>query len=391
MKIEINKIKVTPEKFGFNFCVYGELSEEIKQWANHWNLQIQEFGKYKNIILNEDTNISDLFYDNNTYEYMDGFSPNLCKKLHLGHLSNLIIAKSLQKLGVSKKFVSILGDTVGGDIDKLESLEYFKSICNKFDYKVDDILFASEVKLKDDTLLLCGTGEYSDTKIFDIEGEKIVGIKSTGMTTYFYQDVSLAQKLNSPTLYLTGQEQENHFKTLKKIFPHINHIPLGLVLYNGKKMSTSEGNVIFLEDLFTQLKEIFDNDELVYNILACQILKSTPDGSKSINTEVVSNPKLSPGLYLSYTMAHIKSCGVNTKDITDFNSKELSFSYLKSKSMLQPNILLEGLVNHCKKINGLYAKLYIKDNPENIELFSNLISDLELGMKKIGLFSVDKV
>jgi hypothetical protein len=35
--------------------------------------------------------------------------------------------------------------------------------------------------------------------------------------------------------------------------------------------------------------------------------------------------------------------------------------------------------------------MYIKDNPENIEFFSDLISDLELGMLNLGMFSVEKV
>ena len=58
---------------------------------------------------------------------------------------------------------------------------------------------------------------------------------------------------------------------------------------------------------------------------------------------------------------------------------------------MTPNTLFEALVSHCKYINTLYETHYIKDNETNKILFSELISDLEFGMKKLGMFPVDKV
>lgn len=392
MKININKVKTTPSEFGFNFCVYGKPTEEITKWANHWEFDLVESGSFTNILIKEDTNLGDLFTEAVQYEYIDGFSPNLNKQLHVGHFSNLIIANAFQKLGLGKKFIAIFGDTLDGYVTKTEALKKYEQHCDDFDYGVDKYFYASEMVLEDDTLLTDGEGTYEGSKIFDLEDEKLVGIKSTGATSYFYQDVALASKLNTSTLYLTGVEQDNHFKSLKKLFPNTSHIGLGLVLLDGKKMSSSEGNVIFMEDFINDLKKEFDgNLELVYNIIAGQILSSTPKSNKSINTKLISNPKLSNGLYLSYTMAHIKSCGVKTQDLPDFISKELKFSELKAKNTLSPNILFSALVAHCKKINSLYETHYIKGNEENIEKFSLLISDLELGMKKLGMFSIDKV
>lgn len=157
-------------------------------------------------------------------------------------------------------------------------------------------------------------------------------------------------------------------------------------------MSSSEGNIIYMKDFIDNLMVLFNGDiKLVYNIIAGQILKSAPHTNKSIDTKLIGNPKLSLGLYLSYTMAHIKSCGVTTQKNTSFYSKELEFNELKSKINLSPNLLFESLANHCKKINKLYETHYIKGNEENIKIFSDLISDLELGMEKLGLFSIDKV
>jgi arginyl-tRNA synthetase len=259
-----------------------------------------------------------------------------------------------------------------------------------FEYKVEKIYYASKMKIKK-YILIDGEGEYLGSKIFNIDGEKIVGIKSSGKTTYFYQDIALAEELSSPTIYLTGLEQINHFNLIKKIYSDIKHVGLGLVLLDGKKMSSSEGNIIYLKDFIDSLLLEFNDIKLVYNILAGQILKSNPSVNKSIDSKLISNPKTSLGLYLSYTMAHIKSCGVSTKKISEYYSKEIEFSEFKSKVNLSPNILFESLVKHCKKINKLYEENYIKGNEENIEKFSILISDLELGMSKLGMFSIDKV
>lgn len=392
MKIDINKIKTTPSEFGFNFCVFGEPSNEILEWCKHWNLTTEQSKQYTNILLNDDFSINDAFNIPVQYEYIDGFSPNLNKNLHVGHLSNLVIANAFQSLNIGKKFIAIFGDTLDGKVDKDDALKSYFNHCNNFSYKVDDVYFASQMELENENLLTDGEGDYEGSKIFDLEDEKLVGIKSNGSTSYFYQDVALASKLNDTTLYLTGVEQDNHFKSLKKLFPKTNHLGLGLVHLDGKKMSSSEGNVIFLNDFINELLSLFNNDiHLVYNIIAGQILKSTPTSNKSISMGLIGNPKLSSGLYLSYTMAHIKSCGVETQNNDKFYDKELEFLELKTKCNLSPNILFNGLINHCKKINKLYDTHYIKGNDDNIKLFSDLISDLELGMKKLGLFSVDKV
>ena len=392
MKLNINKIKQTPPHLEFGFCQYGELTNEVKEWAAYWNFKTQQSGPFTNIIIPTNQNLFECFEIPSSYEYVDGFSPNLNKELHIGHLSNLVIANAFQKLGVGKKFIAILGDTLDGKVDKETALEKYKSYCNDFDYKVSDIFFASKMKLKNQSLLTNGDDDYSDTQIFKIGHEKIVGIKGNGTTSYFYQDVALAEHLNKSTLYLTGFEQDNHFNSLKKLFPHTNHIGLGLVMLNGQKMSSSLGNVLYLDNFINELLPQFNNNiQLVYNILAGQILKSKPNQIKSIDSKLISNPKQSLGLYLSYTLASVKSCGVGVSKITNYKSQKLQAAHIKSIENLDPSILFGELYNHAKQIMKLKEELYIKGNDENIELFSNLISELEFGMTNLGMFSVNKL
>jgi len=403
MSVDANIFKVIPQNLGmgFGFCVYGEVSDEIIDLAESCNFKIENGEKYTNFFPTVDTDFNKMFFEKK-FKYMDGFSPNLNKDLHIGHFSNLVLAKAFQKMGVAEETICILGDTVCETImQKAEHISKYAKYCKDFDYKVDKIFFASEMRY-DINLLKDGEGEYEGTKIFEAGDNKVVMIKKDGATSYFYQDVALASELNDETLYLTGYEQENHFNILKKIFPHVNHIGLGLVKYQTSnkldaknkldKMSTRLGNVIFLKDLMEDLMLQFDgNEKLCYNIFAGYILKNNPQSDKIFNMDTIKNPKNSPGLYLSYTIARLKSAGVAVINKKEFEKQELKFNFIKSKATLNPVHLFNALIGLCEEINSLYVTHHIDGNEENKKMFEPLLSDLVFGMKKIGMFEVDKV
>lgn len=405
MLLDPNKIKITPKHMKLGFCVFGEPSDEIKEWSSYWKMtqetvsNINEKGDivnpYTNYYLPVGIKPSTVFKKHVQYEYVDGFSPNLNKHLHLGHLSNLILAKAYQSMNIGEKFFAILGDTLEGTVEKAEALEKFKHYCNLIDYKVDKIFYASEQVLQDQSMLQDGVGDYEGTKVFSIGDKFEVGIKSSlhgYKTTYTYQDISLAQKLDASTLYLTGLEQDNHFKNLKILFPDIHHIGLGLVTVKGSKMSSSLGNVIMASEVLAILMEYFKNDNnLVWNVLAGQILKSSPSSIKKIDMDAIQDFKQSFGLYISYTQVRMWSAGIDHSYTTEYHSDLLDFKSLKAKYSLQPNILFEELVEHCKKINSLYDTHTIKNNPHNTVMFQKLTDDLMLACSELGLFKVNKI
>lgn len=397
-----DSFKVIPSNLnkGFGFCVFGQPNEQVLELAELCNLKTESGKGYTNFFPTAETDFEKMFPESKKFKYMDGFSPNMNKHLHIGHFSNLVFAKAFQKLGVAENYVVILGDTLSGEVTKQEAFEKFKEYCQKFDYKIDKIFFASEMKYEGD-LLSDGTDEYTGTKIVQAGDEKIVVVKSDGSTSYFYQDMALASSLNDETLYLTGYEQENHFKTLKKIFSHVNHVGLGLVKLKSNKlipsengkMSTRLGNVVYLSDFMEELKDKFNGDEkLCYNIFAGYILGSVPKSDKIFDMSQMDNHKNSPGLYLSYTMARLKSAGIKTDDsVNEFCKQEMKYAYAKSKVTLNTSILFNALVELCKEINTLYVTHHISGNEENKIRFSKLMSDLHLGMKKIGMFEIDNV
>lgn len=359
----------------------------IKEWIKFHDLEIEVDKNYTNIYSTKSP--KDLFIEPLTYKYMDGFSPNLNKYLHIGHLSNMILAKSIKSLGICWKTVSIYGDTLEG-ISKKESLKKLKEYQELFKYKPDIEYMASDVKYNGN-LLIDGEDKYEGTKIFKYEEDKMVGIKSDGSTSYFYQDMALASKLNDSTLYLTGNEQVNHFNLLKKFYPNIKHIGLGLVKVGGSKMSSSVGNVILADEFIEELSIKFDNIELIYNVIAGFILKNTTHSDKNITLDTIDNPKNSPGLYLSYTMARLLSAGCEITKNDNFTSDKLNFYYLKSKNNIAPNILFNEMIEHCKEINSLYTTNMIIGNEDNKKMFDEKLSDLSLGFKLLGLFDVKRV
>jgi arginyl-tRNA synthetase len=88
--------------------------------------------------------------------------------------------------------------------------------------------------------------------------------KSDGATLYATRDLAAAlyRKNNyqfDQALYVVGNEQSLHFKQLKSVLrkmdfewaDQMHHIPFGMMLKDGKKMSTRKGKVILLEDVLT--------------------------------------------------------------------------------------------------------------------------------------------
>ena len=418
MKQSINQFKIVPQEHritsNFEICCYGNISDEIHQWINYHSLELKLSGKYNNIVIPDNINLLDIFEIPIQFRFMDGFSPNLNKHLHIGHLSNLVIAKAFRQLGISSRTISIYGDTLEGTdtkyVDKL--LEYQE----EFGYRPDGEFYASKMKMKEDEIysqIINGELEYKGCKVIDTELGKRVLVKSNGNTTYLYQDLALYQLLSNSCrltgidvnkiLYLTGSEQKEHFQDIVNITKdnQIKHIGLGLVRLNDNKMSSRLGNVIFIDELYNIIKAKFNdslfNYQLFYNIFAGFILNSKPESEKSIRLDLIDNVKNSPGLYLSYTTARLYSAGCTSYisddivcDTYQFTDKELEYYYLLSLDC-KPNLLFNKLIDYCKQINSLYEIHRIRDNEKNLEMFNNLLHNLRLGMLKLGLYGITKI
>jgi arginyl-tRNA synthetase len=89
--------------------------------------------------------------------------------------------------------------------------------------------------------------------------------KSDGATLYATRDLAAAkyryEKYQfAKSLYVVGNEQSLHFKQLKTVLAKMGygwsdglvHIPFGMILKDGKKMSTRKGKVVLLEEVLNE-------------------------------------------------------------------------------------------------------------------------------------------
>jgi arginyl-tRNA synthetase len=110
--------------------------------------------------------------------------------------------------------------------------------------------------------------ESDNAQVVSLEDENLPPClikKSDGATLYATRDLAAAlyRKQNyqfEQALYVVGNEQSLHFKQLKSVLKKMNfdwanslvHIPFGMMLKDGKKMSTRKGKVILLEEVLKE-------------------------------------------------------------------------------------------------------------------------------------------
>ena len=90
-------------------------------------------------------------------------------------------------------------------------------------------------------------------------------LKTDGATLYITRDLAAAlYRMNTydfaKSIYVVGNEQSLHFKQLKAVLKKLGfawsddmiHVPFGLILKDGKKMSTRKGKIVLLEEVLDE-------------------------------------------------------------------------------------------------------------------------------------------
>ncbi|KIS02876.1 arginine--tRNA ligase [Paucilactobacillus wasatchensis] len=165
-----------------------------------------------------------------------------------------------------------------GDEEATELWKWFRSESLKLFMKIYDLLdiqfdsFNGEafyndkmtevVKMLEDKHLLQESkgAEIVDLDKYDLNPALIK--KTDGATLYITRDLAAAIYRKRTydfvqSLYVVGNEQQNHFKQLKAVLKElgfdwsddIHHIQFGLITQGGRKLSTREGRVILLENV----------------------------------------------------------------------------------------------------------------------------------------------
>jgi arginyl-tRNA synthetase len=125
------------------------------------------------------------------------------------------------------------------------------------------------VKLLEEKQLLVESDQAQVVELIDEELPPCLIKKSDGATLYATRDLAAAlyRKENYDfdlSLYVVGNEQSLHFKQLIAVLEKMGygwaskmvHIPFGMMLKDGKKMSTRKGKVVLLEEVLNESIEM---------------------------------------------------------------------------------------------------------------------------------------
>jgi arginyl-tRNA synthetase len=265
--------------------------------------------------------------------------------------------------------------------------------------------------------------------------------KTDGSTLYITRDLAaLFYRKNTynfdEVLYVVGNEQKLHFNQLQKVVElmgydfanDIHHINFGLVLQDGKKMSTRKGKIVKLEDVLLEASKLsleyineknpgLENKEetaekIGVSAVIFNDLKNYRTNDFEFNLEEMVNFVGQTGPYLQYTSVRIKSILDSvTEESSDLdynlfdqdhyfdivkNVSQYEDIVIKSREDYAPSVIAKYLLNLASLFNSFYAKeKVIVDNlverNTKLHLLRMVKTVLDDGMRLLGMSVILKM
>ncbi len=258
--------------------------------------------------------------------------------------------------------------------------------------------------------------------------------KADGATLYATRDMAAAfYRKNTynfyKSLYVVAYQQNLHFKQLFKVIEMMGydwakdmiHVPFGMVSIEGGKLSTRDGNVVFLEDVLNTARdkaleiineknpdlenkqdvaEMVGTGAVVFGALVGSRIKDI-----SFSYDKVLNFEGETGPYVQYTYARccsllnkIESSGsINYNNLTSTESYELIKLIDKYPDIVadagakyEPSIVTRYIYNLAVQFNKFYLEQNISNSNEQdkcarlavVKIVQNIIKD---GMSLLGI------
>jgi len=373
---------------------------------------------------------------------IDGFSPNLNKSLHVGHLRQLALAKSLESImnyaqqKPNAKFVSLLGASQGVFQYATEQLNGWFDFLNFHPELHYDVLmprdqeivprYKTKVPVKDSISTDINGNPFEheeECEVWDGPNGPVIVVRWDGRPLYAFQDIAFS-KVVGPTHYITGTEQQEHFANLGL---GDKHLPMGLVLgADGKKMKSRTGDSVtakeVLDQIVSQLDPTPEPNKLAWNVLAWNFLHVARSKSVKYTPQEWTKPD-APGMYISYTYARLQSAmsqvpyrdrtarhvvritaaGVNAVfdpeyDLTQGDAELIGFAnqhaYFLARSIesFDPAILANFTYDLAAKLGQAYHLDKIVDGRWGFKYsVSQALTHLRLCMCQLGMFPLEKI
>lgn len=323
------------------------------EWATHSGLRFKKISKNKTEILYPISfNLSDCFNKRNQFEYVAGLNKTKNENLKIEDFFIFLYSRFLKKSKICNKSLSFLYDFSSRDVytETAKKMSYFKTMCNSFDNKSDDIIYTEDLEKHID--------------IFD-----------------YVRGNLLKSDPNKQVLYLNfgASKKEEQFR----------YVNLPKIKIKGLEGDNFHDIINCLNDFFD-----FDNRELYYNIVSGLIFsQDLTKKSFVLDFSKKENLLSSSGLFITETYIKMKELVLLAELKDTFNSNTIEYCRSKSEWFFNANFLYSVILNHCKDIDKI-LKDKEKDinEDENLRIFlTGMMEDLTLGMKMLGMFLVEEI
>lgn len=262
--------------------------------------------------------------------------------------------------------------------------------------------------------------------------------RTDGATLYITRDLAALfdrkEKYDfEEALYVVGNEQTLHFNQVKAVikkmgydfYNQIHHVPFGLVLQDGKKMSTRKGKTVSLHEVLVEAVELaktYVQSHISENVdetskmigvgaVIFNDLKNYRTNDIDFNLQDILKFEGETGPYLQYTYARIKSL-LSHKINTEINYNEIVIDeytwniifklsdfeniIIKAKEGYDPSLIAKYLLELAGLFNKFYANVKIIDNDEemsafrlNVALSTSIV--IKEGLRILGIETPNKM
>jgi arginyl-tRNA synthetase len=285
--------------------------------------------------------------------------------------------------------------------------------------------------------------ELMEKKLLELsDGAQIVNVgedippclikKTDGATLYATRDLTAAiYRKNTydfdQAYYVVGHEQSLHFEQIKRVLSkmgyewakNMHHVPFGLILQDGKKMSTRKGRTVLLENVLLDAIQLAENnireknpsllevDEVARQVGVGAVifhdLKNEKGNDVEFSLEQMLKFEGDTGPYVQYTAARIQTLlnkgNFNRQMPDEFLIAEESWeliSVLNEFPLIvqnaffrkEPSIISKYVLKLSHKFNHYYGSVKILNSDETAErlaLCASIQIVLKEGLRLLGI------
>ncbi len=330
-----------------------------------------------------------------------------------------------------------------------ESLKEFKRMYKRlgvsFDHYMGESFYNDKMGAVVEELREKGLLEESEgaqvVRLDEYDLPPCIILKSDGSTIYATRDLATAIYRHDALhgdylLYVVGAEQSLHFEQVFRVLQkmgktwaegdHCRHVPFGLMKFEGKKMSSRKGRVVFLEDVLEEAvnharriideknPDLADADEVAEAVgigaIIFNDLKNSRVHEVDFSMEEALNFQGETGPYVQYTYARTQSLMDKTGDVAVAPDVMINGNHLASDSAWElikqlsrypevirqavrhdePSVMARYVLDVAKKFNRFYhAERILVDEREERQAKMTLVAAsgriLQDGMKMLGM------